>query len=208
MNKSLLVLSALAVLLTAGCQPKETVNIETPDGSAKVTTDPNTGEIKMDVKDASGKSGTIETSSDGNSVSYKSDDGKQSFEMSGDNKSATWKATDESGKTTSATTNVSVNLDELGVPAYPGAAQKPDGSAKVDGPQGTQWSVQYETSDDPTKVVTFYEGKLKKTTSTTSGTQGMFMGNTSDGKTVVITASSETENKKTLISVLVTVPKK
>jgi len=176
-GNALLAAAFAALLVGFGCsKPGMTVT----DGEGNRATVSADG-TKTTYTDSQGKSSTVEAKPDG-SVSIKADDGKSSYE----------------GGTT-------LTEEELGVPFYPGSAEKPNTAFKADTPtEQSRLSVR-TTSDDPAKVAEFYKGKVKdaKVSSMAMEQQEMQLvhGKTESGGEVTVTATRQKGSSETEVNI-------
>ncbi|MCX6362384.1 MAG: hypothetical protein NT029_21530 [Armatimonadetes bacterium] len=167
MSRAAWCISLVLAAALAGCsKPNKTVEVKTPDGAVTVTGDGGMVEV-------TGKDGSISRSS--------SVDGKTVFE-----------GTDASGKAVKAEGGKNVDMSGLGVPQYPGATLKDEGSQlKVETSTGATHGVTLITPDPPQKVVDWYKGQLTDATSMNMPEGAMVMGKSKGGQQVTVTASSE-----------------
>lgn len=176
MSRAALCLSFVLAAALAGCsKPEKAVEIKTPEGT--VTTTEDGGKVEV-----AGKDGSISRTT--------SADGKTTFE-----------GTDASGKAVKAEGGKNVDMSGLGVPQYPGATLKDEGSqAKVETSGGATHGMALVTADPPQKVVDWYKGQLTDATSMNMPEGAMVMGKSKDGQQVTVTASLE--DGKTTIGIV------
>jgi hypothetical protein len=167
MSRAALCFSLVLAVALAGCsKPEKTVKVNTPDSTVTATEDGGKVEV-------TGKDGSISRTS--------SEDSKTVFE-----------GTDASGKAVKAEGGKNVDMSGLGVPQYPGATLKDEGSqAKVETSTGATHGIALVTPDPPQKVVDWYKGQLTDATSMNMPEGAMVMGKSKDGQQVTVTASLE-----------------
>ena len=176
MTRAALLTALVLAAALAGCgKPKESVTVQTPDGSVTTTEDGG----KVEVKSGDGQVATTTTK-----------DGTTTFE-----------GRDAEGNLVKAQGGKDVDMSGLGVPQYPGATLKDEGSqAKVQTGAGTAHSVALTTTDPPQKVIDWYKGQVTVDTSMTTPDGAMLMGKCKDGQQVTVTASLD--NGKTTIGIV------
>lgn len=134
---------ATAPLALFGCgQVKQAAEV------ARVAQDAQDGQFT--VKGEKGETATIKTGATDNSV--------------------TITTTDAEGKTAALTGSNKVDMDKVGIEAYPGAAQEQGGT--VEGPEMDIASVTLATTDAFDKVAAFYKGKYPKASSQSMAADG------------------------------------
>lgn len=172
----------VVALLGFGCAKSNEVTIDGPDGSSTVS--------------RSGDKTVVET----DKGKLEIDEVEGGFKMTG---------TDEKGRKTTIVSSGDFDLDDLGVPLYPGAKIKAgaEGKSSVTGPMGKMMTVVMATADSPEKVVDFYQKELRDPKPFTSPEAGLVNGENGAGDSVTVAAALDAESKSTMVTLSVTTKK-
>jgi len=144
----------LAAALLVGCGKKQV--IETPDGSATMTTDGDTTTVTAETPEGTSTT-TATTTGDDAHVVQEGPDGTTEITKEGDTTTMTSDAGDGSSMTHKEGGS-DLSAEDVGVEFYPGSEPKMS-NVYTSGPVTTNM-VQLTSTDDPDKIQAFYKDQL------------------------------------------------